>query len=608
MFKKYVKSFLLLIIFFMCVACVCASDVNDDVAAHTDDAIDEFADVPGTFDELNDDMNNLHCNDVYNFTRDYHFEQDPSPSTSSIIEISADNVTINGNGHVIDGGALSNHSSSVFKVTGDNVKIFNLNFVNSYSNPVLNSYNAIRQTDKADIYIDHGDSPITWLGNNGILSDCLFSGNSAVKGGAITWNGDNGLSIDCVFINNTARGIGGALFIGGENNRVETSCFINCISNLSGEAIYINRNRKNITFENNTFENQKVLIIDGVLTNIDVDKYFDYHYMSAIGDELVDLVPILYSFFTNGGTNYYNENISYYGEYLNGYIDFIFTIVKNFDDGVSYTKHYSFESICDCNSIFDKMIDSEDYENTYLVTKNIEINPKSNIHDQYIAAINTKINTFKSFLNSIKAKSYGATDAKLIESKLLDSNNENIPVTFVLNITFNGAFNIYCTDAFEIDKSGFNVVSMNGNGTKIYSEGDCSKERKWAVIEKDQLFIASDLIIEKFNTAVENTEGICAFTNMKFQMNMKDYWFTKDHGAAILNTGIVVCTNCAFTDNYAKNGGAIFNQGMLSLDNCVFSGNEAYGEGKDVCVDGKGGVILDGIFITKDYGPIHFKT
>ena len=52
--------------------------------------------------------------------------------------------------------------------------------------------------------------------------------------------------------------------------------------------------------------------------------------------------------------------------------------------------------------------------------------------------------------------------------------------------------------------------------------------------------------------------GDCLFNDVNFHHNRIDYRIDRDWGAAILNTGNVICINCHFSDNYAKNGGAIF--------------------------------------------------
>ena len=84
-----------------------------------------------------------------------------------------------------------------------------------------------------------------------------------------------------------------------------------------------------------------------------------------------------------------------------------------------------------------------------------------------------------------------------------------------------------------------------------------------------------------------------------------DYFFKRDWGGAIINTGILACYKCNFTYNYAKHGGAIFNQGILDLENCTFSNNKAYGKGNDVCVGDGGKVKVNGENITSSEGPIY---
>lgn len=72
--------------------------------------------------------------------------------------------------------------------------------------------------------------------------------------------------------------------------------------------------------------------------------------------------------------------------------------------------------------------------------------------------------------------------------------------------------------------------------------------------------------------------------------------------------GAIICNNCSFIHNYAKNGGAVFNQGWIGLENCTFSNNDAYGKGDNVCI-GEGGLTrVNGINLTGDYGPVYFAT
>lgn len=117
---------------------------------------------------------------------------------------------------------------------------------------------------------------------------------------------------------------------------------------------------------------------------------------------------------------------------------------------------------------------------------------------------------------------------------------------------------------------------------------------------QSNVFAARNITLEGFNTVIENMGGQAILDHVNFKNNKMDYMFDRDWGAAILNTGIITCVNCSFTNNYAKNGGAIFNQGLLTIQDCIFSGNEAYNEGNHICVGDGGKVIYDGKVITSN--------
>ena len=85
-----------------------------------------------------------------------------------------------------------------------------------------------------------------------------------------------------------------------------------------------------------------------------------------------------------------------------------------------------------------------------------------------------------------------------------------------------------------------------------------------------------------------------------------DYWIDRDWGAAIINTGVVICNNCTFQKNYAKNGGAIFNQGLLIIENCTFIDNDAYGKGDNICIGDGGLVMVNGQNVTKNTDIVYF--
>ena len=252
LFSKRINLFIFVIVLtLISMPSICASDfenstVENDHRTFTENlSLDENR--PGTFEELNNDIAHLFPGDVYNVDRDYVFESGCNGPQIVFgdhgIDISADNVTINGNGHLIDG----NHMTNLFKVTGNNVKIFNLTFVNSkYSSiefPVISKNENGNELSTLIVRKTEDLSPVCWTGDDGLISGCIFSYNEALNGGAIKWSGNNGIINNSLFLNNIARGVAGAIYITGINNSVCNAFVINSTSQLTGEAIYLDRNR-----------------------------------------------------------------------------------------------------------------------------------------------------------------------------------------------------------------------------------------------------------------------------------------------------------------------------------------------------------------------------
>lgn len=574
-------------------SCVFAGDVNDTTFNKESDVLDinesyetlyEDTDVLGDFDELNRDIQNLCPGDTYDIDKDYSFGGDDK-SFKQFIVIDKNDISINGNGHTIDG----QHLSGLFKITSNNVWIYNLTFINFEFPELIITCPTIG--DSSEKYIDAGNSfiyhesfsPIEWIGDNGIISGCIFEGNVAINGGALSWRGNNGMIYDCLFRDNNAWGVGGAIYIGGTNNSIVNSIFVNSSSRLSNEAIYFDYKRENITLKNCGYKDS-ILYIDGKKTNIDV-KYIKYSYMSQVADEIVDLVPLTYHVLSDGGLSYLDNGIMYYGEYSGQ--EFNLHVTKYFGD-ISFTKNYKFKGLKDVNDIFQDIINGV-YENTLTIVKSIDIISSIRLENDYLDAISTTTKCF----NSILAYLFNIDDACLMDTNIViaDLVKVNSRMSFGLNINFCGAYTINCNHPLNLNTGGFDIVKINGHGTKIYTQSDDDDENKWAILGENKILSASDLTVEGYNTVIQNFAGECVLDSVTFNNNRMNYWIYKDYGAAIISTGIVDCRNCRFTNNYAKYGGAVFNQGIISLENCYFAGNIAYGEGSNVC-NGEGGVAI----------------
>ena len=531
---------------------------------------------PGSYDDLNNDIQNLHPGDTYDVNKNYYFDKTNIAYHDRVIEINTDNVTINGNGHIIDAGSVSK-SFSIFKVTGNNVKISNLTFIYSQPN------GDIVVSDDKPSYYKFVESPVSWYGDNGVLSNCNFHDNTAVNGGALSWSGNNGLIENCQFINNTAQGIGGAIYISGENNTINRSIFINCHSELSGEAIYFDRNRKNIVFNNLTTTKNTTLFIDGKLVDIDVN-YLYYTYLMNVGGEcyykgfMIDIIPEIYKCLIYGSAT--DKYHTYYANYNNTTGEFTLNLYTNYGNfnnnlkGLEYINKLHFNITC-FNDIYTKLF-NHNYKEFSSEIATIFVN-----NDEDYWSIFTK----EMHIPTLRA--------------LCENHTRTLNVILAKNIFIHSK---YC---FNVKELGYDTINVEGSGSTIQAVTGPRDEFKWAITAPGYTFSASNIQVEGFNLAIEN-KGTCILNNVKLHNNRMDYWIERDWGAAMLNTGYAICNHCSFTNNYAKNGGAIFNQGVLNLNNCTFSNNEAYGDGNDVCVGKDGKVQINGVNITESCGPVHF--
>ncbi|AMD17214.1 hypothetical protein TL18_03760 [Methanobrevibacter sp. YE315] len=580
---------------FLCIligtSCVSASDVDTmplNEPTHINHTLTDETPLPGNFDDLNNDIQNLQPGDTYDFDKDYYFDGNGKHIIidENVIIIDKDNITINGNGHIIDAGE---YFYAIFKVTGNNVKLLNLTIINSKPIGINIPDNSPMDDSKYRKTYHDVLSPISWNGDYGIISDCTFINNEAINGGAVSWSGNNGIINNCIFINNTARGIGGAIYIGGADNTISHSFFINSFSQLSHEAIYIDRNKKNLNLTECVFEEGGKYIIDGSVTNIDVN-YLRYDFSSYLIDKKFNLAHVMYSAIMNSGLNYLDNDIVYYIIYDNETCTFSLSMIRYFEEyGITYRKDYNFKNITELNEIFNLMREGN-FRNDLTLMLNKTVSSTAD----YNALIKSHILEI-SF--AFEERSCPDFEGYLPLENLL----------YVLNVIFTSNVSIRCTDPWQISFSQFNMIIINGHQSTIYGTYDESDEYHWLVVDPSYSIVVSNLNIEGYNTAVYNMGGSCTFNNVIFKNNRMDYIITRDWGGAIINLGSMTCNNCSFISNYAKHGGAIFNQGALVLNNCTFSNNKAYGKGNDVCVGDGGKVQFKGINLTGDCGPVYFS-
>lgn len=451
-------------------SCVSASDIDpalsNNMTQINDNTPTDQITVPGSYEDLNHDIQNLQPGDTYDIDKDYNFDGKGKLKIIDpyVINIENDNITINGNGHVID---ASGEFYAIFKVTGNNVKILNLTVINSKpSGMATPPISPMDNPNYERIYYEVL-SPISWYGDNGVISDSTFANNEAINGGAICWMGNNGAIINCIFINNTARGIGGAIYMGGVNNTISNSAFINSSSLLSHEAIYLDRNRKNINLTTCAFQAGSKLIVDGSVTNIDV-KYLAYSIDSYMSDQKFNLVHKMYCAIMNQGIDYMESGISYYVQYDNETCDFTLTMIRYFNEnGVAYRKDYTFKNITDLNEIFNLMYDGNFVNDIiFMVDKSID-----SVNDYNVARTTHVMDILNPMADIFERDFGGYFPCKKMKA--------------VLNVNFEEKLTFECTNPWAQECIGFDTVIINGHGSTIKGTGDDSDEYNWARISRD---------------------------------------------------------------------------------------------------------------------------
>jgi len=211
------------------------TDIDNEITLKESTQEEPLSESPGTFKELSDLISK---GGTINLTKDYQYSNgDPQISISK-------QVTINGNGHVIDG-----QSKNIFDIRSSNVVLNNITFINGY--------------------YGYGGA-ITSSASGTTIANCTFKDNSAYYGGGAIASYGSNLKVDnCVFENNKL-GVqkaywnegGGAIYAVGSDSIISNSKFVGNQAFGYGAAIFAGRNQygvwasgSNIQILNSTFLN-----------------------------------------------------------------------------------------------------------------------------------------------------------------------------------------------------------------------------------------------------------------------------------------------------------------------------------------------------------------
>ena len=266
---KHKKSLLIIcsIICLFSISSVCASDVNDTIVANSDGTVLEES-SPGTFTDL---ANKLNCNESEIILEtDYIYDSNIDSVYQNGIDISK-TITLDGKGHTISG----NGEAKLLRVTGSNVILKNLIFINSYSDSTntasavsLGGNGILDNCTFMNINVKYGSSALS--ASDSIIKNCYFSNNHARDGSTVELSSSVDV-INCKFINNSGSRGGGIRTTGIQNNIINCEFINNSADNSGAISIFWSsqNNIINCSFIDNVGLGVSAIGVSGVANNIE---------------------------------------------------------------------------------------------------------------------------------------------------------------------------------------------------------------------------------------------------------------------------------------------------------------------------------------------------
>lgn len=241
-----------MLVLIISVGAVCAAEnvaddnTSDDVQDTLQITQDEtYATGESSFTDLYGEIKNAGM--VLELTKDYTFNNETDDEMG--INISRDNFVLNGEGHTLDG----NFQSRILVITGENITISNINFINGYR--PMKSGGAIYVSGSLTLknvtffnnYANSGGA--VFSNGNLTINDALFADNRAYYGGAVSITGETTI-INSMFNTNSAVD-GGAVYLAADAKIIDSR--FNNNEATDGGAVYITEKTKinNATFNAN---------------------------------------------------------------------------------------------------------------------------------------------------------------------------------------------------------------------------------------------------------------------------------------------------------------------------------------------------------------------
>uniref|UniRef100_UPI00388D5DD4 right-handed parallel beta-helix repeat-containing protein n=1 Tax=Methanobrevibacter sp. TaxID=66852 RepID=UPI00388D5DD4 len=616
---KFKKSMLILIlaVFLISIAGVCASDVNDTEMASQDSTtvelaqIDENDDISsadesqvvgqtdnqeiisadgnGTFAELESEIRSGY-NSIITLGRDYEYEGSGYSSGIAITE----SITIDGQGHTIN----SKGKVNIFNVQADNVIIKNITFISSGGadlKPAI-QWNYARGTVSDCVFINYLNFRGGAIyGENSYcnISGCVFTRNSAQFGGAVMWLSGQCHISDCIFEKNTAEQEGGALFLVSGCTVSDCIFVSNSATNKNGAAIYWNNNNCVVTncyFVKNSGSNV-VYSYDAENMAVNYNVFLDHNCREISFHHEDSSLNNDYNWFGHNATNYMdNPNVD-------GCSVWLFLNATANPDAISI---FGSSDIVFKLYVYDSSGVSE-FDNSRLKAINLTLTPTNgnvnitevgldepvrfNPEDYGIGKITAKIENVR-YTTTLKIAD-GTTFSDL---NFVINGNNNDTIVLDKDYTYDPIFDSDLTEGIVINRP----LTIVGNGHTLNATG----------LARIFSIQANNVVIENITFVNGNADRHGGAISWRGNNgNLSDCIFVNnsagyDGGAVDWNGDNAIVSGCIFVNNSAsQNGGAV----DLGSDNGIVSGcsfvNNSARDGGAVTFVGYKGIVSGCSFV-----------
>ena len=492
------------------------------------------------------------------------------------IHIKGENITIDGNGHVID----AKGKVKMFTISGNNISFKNIVFKNGRSkesSAVINIFKngSLKVSDCK--FIDNKTSYNgACFGNSGFLTveNCEFINNEGYEGSVINnqyilkifdskflnnksktmgaifnWNR---LEIyDSIFENNNARD-GGAIYSEEGILKIENSQFINNVAKgkKEGGGAIINQQKSKLHIVSCDFiKNKTIINHGGAIYNNGEGKIQKSLFEENISGTAAEVL------FNNAAADL-------------KIIDCKFRHNSNISDLNMPIINYNRLSLVEADFISNEGI---------LINGSTLIIEDSSFKDNKIENFGeVSINDNQTdLLNLIENKQNGSVlicDSSQSYKTDLNMGNDSSSSSKENNFTF----------LKELIENSENEINLNSD--IILDESEIANFINGILINGIEVTINGNghYIDAKSKASIFQVEGEVNFKNITFKNG-----FSNNYGGAVYNTqhSFSNFENCNFENNEGKNGGAIYNEGSLEFINCNFNENSSNNYGGAISND-----------------------